>query len=382
MERKTIFMNPHPTDIEYIDDSTDDERESNEAFDPRDIDISVEQQNIDFLIGKLENGEIDLNTEFQRSTDLWKDDKMSRLIESLMVNFPIPGFYFDITCKNNWQVVDGLQRLSALKKFVIDQGLKLQKLDFLKEIEGKTFNELSSDDVYKHRIRAMKRTQVVLYLIRPSTPKPVKYRLYERINTGGLKLNPQEIRHALNQGIAATYVAELSKLPEFQRVVEVSNARMLDREFVLRYLAFRETPFSDYKPPLTKFIDNALEKIATLSDERREQLKQEFVKALETAKKIFDNQAFRKITEKGARYNGALFETWTVNLSQLTDEKRALLALNKAQVIDAFKSLLTQNTVFYDSISKKYIPYKAVETRFVEIEQLIRNVLDNPSIRK
>jgi hypothetical protein len=366
-------------EIEYTDEGS--ERESNEAFDPRDIDISVEQQNIDFLIGKLEDGEIDLNTEFQRSTDLWKDDKMSRLIESLMVNFPIPGFYFDITDKNNWQVVDGLQRLSALKKFVIDNKLKLQKLDFLKEIEGKTFNDLSSDEMYKHRIRAMKRTQVVLYVIRQATPKPVKYRLYERVNTGGLKLNPQEIRHALNQGIAANYVEKLSKLPEFQQVVRISSTRMLDREFALRYIAFREIHFSHYKPFLTKFLDNAMESIATFSDSKREQLMQEFIKALETANQIFATQAFRKINESRAKYNGALFETWTVHLSQLTDEERTLLVLNKNQVIDAFKSLLTDNKTFYDSISKGNSQFTAIETRFVTIEKLIKNILNNPVIR-
>jgi len=357
------------------------ERESNEAFDPRDIDISVEQQNIDFLIGKLEDEEIDLNTEFQRSNNLWKDDKMSRLIESLMVNFPIPGFYFDITDKNNWQVVDGLQRLSALKKFVINE-LKLQKLDFLKEIEGKTFNDLSSDELDKHRIRAMKRTQIILYKIRPGTPKPVKYRLYERINTGGLKLNSQEIRHALNQGIAADYIEELSKLPEFQKIVKISSARMLDRELVLRYIAFREKHFSNYKPFLTQFLDDAMEKIATFSDGKREQLKQELVNALKTSNQIFDTKAFRKITEPRAKYNGALFETWTVHLSQLTDEERTLLALNKTQVIDSFKLLLTQDTTFFDSISKGNSRLKDIETRFSKVEQLIKDVLDNPYLRR
>jgi len=366
-----------------IEDTDEDyERESNEAFDPRNIDISVEQQNIDFLIGKLEDGEIDLNTEFQRSKDLWKNDKMSRLIESLMVNFPIPGFYFDITDKNNWQVVDGLQRLSALKKFVIDNELKLQKLDFLKEIEGKTFNDLSSDELDKHRIRAMKRTQIILYKIRHGTPKPVKYRLYERINTGGLKLNSQEIRHALNQGIAADYIEELSKLPEFQQIVKISSARMLDREFLLRYIAFREIPFYNYKPFLSQFLDDAMEKIATFSDSRRKQLKQELVNALKTAHQIFDTKAFRKITEPRAKYNGALFETWTVHLSQLTDEERTLLALNKTQVIDSFKLLLTQDTTFFDSISKGNSRLKDIETRFSKVEQLIKDVLDNPYLRR
>ncbi|RKZ37517.1 MAG: DUF262 domain-containing protein [Gammaproteobacteria bacterium] len=364
-----------------IEDTDEDyERESNEAFDPRNIDISVEQQNIDFLIGKLEDGEIDLNTEFQRSTDLWDACKMSRLIESLMVRFPIPGFYFDITDKNNWQVVDGLQRLSALKKFVIDNELKLQKLDFLKEIEGKNFKDLSDDDVYKHLIRTMKRTQIVLYFIRPGTPKPVKYRLYERINTGGLKLNPQEIRHALNQGLAANYVEELSQLSAFKEVVSISSNRMLDRELVLRYVAFREIPFYNYKLPFTKFLDNAMGNIANCSNTRREQLKQEFAKALETAYQIFDDKAFRK--KPGAKYNGALFETWTVNLSQLTDEKRVLLVLNKAQVINFFNLLLTNNEEFENSIYKNFSTIKGVKTRFIEIEQLIKNVLGNPNIIK
>jgi hypothetical protein len=374
-------MNNQINEIEDIDneENLESERQSNETFDPRDIDISVEQQNIDYLIGKLEDGEIDLNAEFQRSTDLWDDGKMSRLIESLMVRFPVPGFYFDITNKNNWQVVDGLQRLSALKKFALNNKLKLQQIDFLKEIEGKTFDDLSSDHVYKHLIRTMKRTQIVLYLIRPGTPKAVKYRLYERINTGGLKLNSQEIRHALNQGIAANYVEELSKLPEFKQVVRVSPTRMLDRELVLRYVAFRETLYNQYKPLLTEFLDEAMEKIASFSERHKKELKQDFIKSITTAKEIFDKNAFRNILKKKAKYNRALFETWTVNLSQLTDEERTLLVLNKELVINKFKSLL-DNEVFCDSISKGTSHLQAVNTRFYKIEQLIKDVLENPSI--
>jgi hypothetical protein len=368
------------TEFEDADESS--ERESKETFDPRDIDISVEQQNIDFLIGKLENEEIDLNTEFQRSTDLWKDDKMSRLIESLMVRFPIQGFYFDITDKKKWQVVDGLQRLSALKKFVIDNELELQKLDFLKEIEGKKFNDLLSDEMYKHLIRTMKGTQIVLYLIRPGTPKPVKYRLYERINTGGLKLNSQEIRHALNQGKAANYVEELAKQSIFKEAVSISSVRMLDRELVLRYVAFRETPYNQYKPLLTEFLDSAMEKIASIEEQRKEKLKQDFIKSITTAKEIFGEKAFRNTSKQNARFNRALFETWTVNLSQLTDEERTLLVLNKSLVTKQFKSLLDKNQVFCDSISTGTSQFQAVISRFTEIEQLIKNVLGNPNIIK
>lgn len=125
-----------------------------------------------------------------------------------------------------------------------------------------------------------------------------------------------------------------------------------------------------------------MEKIATLLDGKREQLKPELVNALKTVNQIFGTKAFRKITESKARYNGALFETWTVHLSQLTDEERTLLALNKTQVIDSFKLLLTQDTTFFESISKGNSRLKDIETRFSKVEQLIKNVLDNPYLRR
>jgi len=89
----------------------------NEPFDPKDIDIQAIQTTMDTIIKRLSHDEIDLNPDFQRSANLWKPQYMSRLIESLLIRFPLPAFYFDGTDDDKWQVVDGLQRLSTIKKF-------------------------------------------------------------------------------------------------------------------------------------------------------------------------------------------------------------------------------------------------------------------------
>ena len=87
---------------------------------PADVNIETKNVSLDYLIARLKNKEIDLNPDFQRNANLWSDIQKSRLIESLMLRIPIPSFYFDASDEDQWIVIDGLQRLSAIKGFVID----------------------------------------------------------------------------------------------------------------------------------------------------------------------------------------------------------------------------------------------------------------------
>ena len=91
-----------------------------EPFNPSEIDIQVKSPTISILMDRLEQTqpEIDLNTDFQRSGNLWSTDKQSRLIESILIKFPLPAFYFDGTNEDKWLVVDGLQRLNSLWNFI------------------------------------------------------------------------------------------------------------------------------------------------------------------------------------------------------------------------------------------------------------------------
>ena len=124
MVNKQIANQNHRVE-DFFEDEQDDELEVplvTEPFDPREIDITPENQNVQYLIDLLEDKHVDLSTEFQRSPDLWSEVKMSRLIESLVIRLPIPPFYFAAdkrlppTSRLPLQVVDGLQRLSALKR--------------------------------------------------------------------------------------------------------------------------------------------------------------------------------------------------------------------------------------------------------------------------
>ncbi len=111
--------------------------------------------------------------------------------------------------------------------------------------------------------RIIDQTQVTAYIINPDTPKKVKYNIFRRINTGGLVLEPQEIRHALYQGVSADFINNLAKLHAFKEATEnkINPKRMLDREFVNRFLAFYITPPKDYSPDLESFLTDSMGKI-------------------------------------------------------------------------------------------------------------------------
>ena len=196
MNEKTVFQNESTFEFDQEEQKDLDNEiiDLKEPFDPKQIDIQVQQTTMDNLIKRLRHDEIDLNPDFQRSANLWKNEIKCRLIESLLIKLPIPAFYFDATIDEKWLVVDGLQRLSTIKKFVIDKDLKLKKLEFVKELETKSY-----DDLPRAYQRRLDEAPVTLYLIKPGTPKNVKYSLFYRINTGGLTLNPQEIRHSWHE---------------------------------------------------------------------------------------------------------------------------------------------------------------------------------------
>ena len=102
-------------------------------FDPTKINIETKTPSLDTLIRRIREKTVQLDTEsyFQRNPDLWDATKQSRLIESMLIQFPLPAFYFDATDDSNWLVVDGLQRLSSIRNFVVDKKLKLTNLEFL-----------------------------------------------------------------------------------------------------------------------------------------------------------------------------------------------------------------------------------------------------------
>lgn len=347
-------------------------------YDPDKIKIEQSNINLGFLIEKLEYDEIDLMPDFQRSVDLWNDTKKSQLIESLLLGLPLPSFYFSVDEKSTkpikWIVVDGLQRLCTFNDFIIKKSLKLSSLEFLdtKEYENKTYDKLSSED--KRKISG---TKINYYLIERQTPADVKFIIFKRVNTGGLVLTPQEMRHALNQGIPSKFIEELAELQEFKQATDyrISSRRMEDRDFANRFVAFYLFGYeSNYNGELDSFLNKGMKELAGKTETERIKIKESFRKSMELSYKIFGNYAFRKRYEmesKRSPISKAVFDTISVNFAWLTDEQQMQLLNKKEDLQERLMELFVDNDFNY-SISSATGQKSNVEARF----EIIKNTLN------
>jgi len=383
----TMLNNPNTelSDEDILDEEDNDEQYEKVTFsyDPEKINIVTREPTIEQLLRRIDEEALNLAPDFQRQADIWNEAVKSRLIESILIRIPLPAFYMDATNEDKWLVVDGLQRLSALKQFVShkndqndksDKKLKLCGLEYLNELEGKTYDELERR--YQRRILE---TQVTVYLIEKGTPIEVKYNIFKRINTGGVPLSPQELRHALNPGQVVKFLVKLAESPEFTQVInlnEPKKKRMDDREFVLGFLAFSLTSYKDYKNETRdSFLSKALSKINNLCEDELIYIENDFKKAMLSAFEIFWETAFRKLSNKSKKkfpVNKALFESWSVNLSQLSKEEIQILKERRQNLIDKFISYVDNDKEFLSSISQAA---NKVEYRFQTIEKIIQEVL-------
>ena len=362
------------TGVELEDTSVDEQ--IIEPFDPSLIRVDTKLMTVNLLRLRIEYNELELAPDFQRKGGTWKDEAQSRLIESMLIRIPLPAFYMDATNDEKWLVIDGWQRLTTLKRFMVDKTLKLHGLEFLMQFNGKGFDELPRN--YQRRIAE---TQVTVFLIEKGTPDEVKLNIFKRVNTGGTPLSSQEIRHILNQGEATKMLIRLANSEEFKKAVDngIRDDRMADRECVLRYMAFTITPYTKYDEDFDIFLNKAMKTINKMSDYEREELERCFIRAMAIARDIFGNDAFRKRYKENAPrlpINKPLFEGWSVNFNQLSDEQVGRLTLRREILRQRFIGLMNSpEGKFNEAISLATGDPKKVRLRFEAIEQLIKEVL-------
>lgn len=378
LESLGIEVIPSYSDVEEMDDSREtDYSDHIKPYDPAQIDISPKNLSLDIILGRVENDEVDLMPDFQRRAGLWTTIQKSQLIESLILRIPLPAFYFDGTDNDRWIVIDGLQRITALKEFFIDKSLRLTGLEFLKDLEGLGYNEMPK--VY---LRRMKETQVICYIINPGAPTNLKYNIFKRINTGGLHLEAQEIRHALFQGFATTYLKELANSDTFKRTTgySIPTERMLDREFVLRFIAFYELGVEKYNGAIDEFLNDAMNVLSGKYKSDRihaDIIEKKFLFVLEICGKIFGKYAFRRMPDKKKRrtISKALFETWTAVLARYENDDLIKLAERRELLEQLYMPMFTEDEEFYKSIGSGKV--YSVKRRFEKIQNLVTEVLRN-----
>jgi hypothetical protein len=338
-------------------------------YDPTeaDIDIREDPQTIFELLRKYDNGRLIIDPDFQRNR-VWKPDQKSKFIESVILNFPLPPWYLNQTKEGKLIIVDGLQRTTALHEFVKNE-FKLSGLQALTKLNGYTFSELKElPGDYQTRIEDKK---LNIYLIKPSVPLKVVYDIFNRINTGGTKLERQEVRNCIFSGKSTKLLKQLSEKEYFRKAIDngVSPERMKDREVILRYLAFKLFDYEkDYQGDMSDFVEKAMKKINLMDDRDIDILKNDFERVMNLTFDFFGSKNFRLPSGKNrGRINIAIFESVCYFFSARSDN---FLEAHKKSIQDNFINLL-ENPEYIDAIRYSTSSKSKVITRF----KLAQNIL-------
>ena len=376
---------PHHStnNVYHGDDNGVEKEEDDDSIDNTEVSLKPEELTVYTttvtvyqVIQRIKQEEIDLSPEWQRNEGIWGDVQKSRLIESLLLRIPIPVFYVAADNYNNWAVVDGVQRISTINAF-LNKEFKLKSLEYLNQLDGLNF-----DEIPRYMQRRIDETQLTVNVVDSDTPYEVMFNIFKRINTGGLPLNGQEIRHALNPGKARALLMELANSQEFKSATSgtIDTKRMADRECVLRFLAFFINGWSNYTSTnLDKFLGDTMRNINKMDHQDCEKLKSSFIFAMNAAEKIFALHAFRKIKSENSPkspISKPLFEVWGVCLANRPSETIKILVENKDEVQRAFQDLLNDDEEFLSAISYSTGLAHRVKKRFETIEDLIQKIIE------
>ncbi len=366
-----------PTGVEVEREVTEAEPDEVKPWDPEQIRISTRNYALRNVLDWIKDGDIELAPDFQRNR-VWKARQKSRLIESLLLQIPLPAFYFAEDKDGFFRVVDGLQRLSTVHEYVQGE-FALDDLEYLESVSGKTFGELAQP-----LRRRLLNAQLVVHVIEPSTPTRVKYDIFKRINTGGEPLNAMEIRHCMSRTRSRDLLKRCAASEAFFAAtggVLYEHVRMHDREAALRFLSFyRLDDIQEYDRygTLENLLDATIEAIdapAGIPDPVIDEWLTAFDRGMENARIVFEDYAFRKWTLDSNRrspINRALIESWGVVLAEYPSE---ILANAKEEIVAAARKAMTDDSEYIAAISASTSDRRRVRTRFEIPRRILEEVL-------
>lgn len=323
------------------------ETELDEGFPPAERKVVTQSYDLSVqtLSEQWETGHL-LLPDIQRQY-VWDNPRASRLVESLLLNIPIPVLYFAETEDAKWEIFDGHQRVRSVTRF-LDNEFRLSSLTVLAEHNGRRYHQLPDREQRFLRTRMMRAVVISI----DSHPN-MKFEIFERLNTGAIVLNAQELRNSLYRGTFNSCLRELVKDDEFRACIGTASPRkrMVDEEFLLRFFALR-AGLMDYRPPLKKFLNEYMRGVQSADDETLDELSAVFRSTVKRIRSVWGSNAF-KVTDRRGRTsdrtpNRALFDAQMLAFSWLTP--RASVTKNRDAIIRAFATLYKDDD-FMDSIS-------------------------------
>ncbi len=297
----------------------------------------------------IDKGEVlNLRPEYQRRLR-WSTTQKSKLIESLLLNIPVPPVFFYESEAARYEVMDGQQRLNAVKEFIAGD-FALSSLPVLKPLSGLRYSRCPPR--IKRALDRASLSAIVLLLESETDKSPgrltltdIRRFIFDRLNTGGTKLNPQEIRNALNPGTFNKIIVELTRSTLFTEVFDIPPytetdpndyyenpqrqrntlySSMGDCQLVLRYFALKEN--ENIRGSMKSMLDRAMEKEVT--EQQAQALKQEYIERFSFLYNLFDRKPFRlPPDDKGhERVSAAIYDAAMVAMDDLWGERGKIQA--------------------------------------------------------
>jgi Protein of unknown function DUF262 len=334
------MVNTHSVDQDDFEGADSDEI-------PEPLDVNADERklvtqpydySVDQLTSHVDKGKILLiEVPYQREY-VWDDAKASRLMESLLLNVPIPVCYFAENEDGTWEVIDGLQRVHSIVRF-LKNDFHLRGLSVLSELNGKSYAELPGRD--QRRIES--RTLRFVVITEESHPD-IKFDVFERLNTGAVKLLPQELRNCIYRGSLNDGLRVLAVNKSFRAAIgrssgKAKDPRMRDEELILRFLSlYADLP--GYKAPVTQFLNEYMRK--NRRDAPDTDSASIFLNTMDTVHAVFGSSAFRTLRDgkESKALNRALFDAVSLSIAysnqkQVLEKSSGLVRAHRELLEDA-----------------------------------------------
>ena len=288
----------------------------------------------------VENQVIDLSPKYQRR-ERWETARQSELIESFLLNIPVPPVYLSEEEYGAYSIIDGKQRIMAVSDF-LDNKYRLTRLSSFPDINGLRFHQLPPQLQNTLRVRPFLR---VITLLKQSDPL-LKYEVFLRLNRGGVRLNNQEIRNVAFRGNLNDAIYSAAMSPFLRRSLNISGGKskayqqMLDAELVLRFLTLRDN-WQNFSGSFSRSMDQFMSRNLDVSSNEADELVHRFTNAISRVENLWGEYAFRRWDGEQWRKQAlaGLYDAQMIACDQISDVRYEKLKKVRGKVAKATRKL-------------------------------------------
>ena len=286
-----------------------------------DISVSPADPTLELLANKVQQN--DIIVPFYQRRYVWKIEQASRLIESFLMGLPVPQVFLYVNEEDQLEVIDGQQRIMSVKYFFEGyfgepdalgrrQVFTLKGLSERSEYNGKTFKELSARD--QRRLRNTSLRAIHIKQLKPSQRNDSVFHIFERLNTGGTQLKPQEIRNAVYRGNIVSELSTLNDDPNWRTILGMTHPdkNQKDLEILLRLFALFEI-WQSYEKPMLVYLNTQMDKNRNFSSDRASRFKMRFPEAV----KLISESITRPFRPNNV-LNSAMLESIVIAVLEIT----------------------------------------------------------------